>query len=324
MVRILSGMRPTGKMHLGHYFGVLQNWVSLQQDHECFFMIADWHALTDREKFSDLKELIEDIVLSWLAVGLDPEKAVIFRQSEVVEHAELEVLLSMVAKMGDLKRIPSYKDADAKLKRRVGFFLYPLLQSADILLYRAEKVPVGEDQVPHIEYARVLARAINRLAKQEILPEPEPLLSEAKKVPGIDGEAKMSKSLNNVIELEETDFESLWEKLATVPTDPQRVRKEDPGEPKKCPVIYPYAKLVLTEEELKEIEEHCRKAKWGCLDCKRRVALALDEFFSPFRAELERLRKRKGIAQEVLAYGRKMAKKEAQKTLNLIRPVFGL
>ncbi len=321
---ILSGIRPTGPMHLGHYFGVLQNWLNLQEEYECYFMIADWHALTDRERFEPLQETINDIVLTWVALGIDPKKATIFRQSEVKEHAEMEVLLSMVAKMGDLNRIPSYKDADNDLKNKVGFLLYPLLQAADILLYRAHKVPVGEDQLPHIEYSRTLSRALNKIAQKKILPEPEAIVTRAKKVPGTDGKAKMSKSLNNTIELTKTDFENLWPTLSKVPTDPQRVRKEDPGEPKRCPVIYPYAQLVLSPEELSELETNCRQAKWGCLDCKRYVTEALAEFFAPFREEYQKLKQKPHLAEEILTQGKQKAREKAQETLTLIRPLFGL
>lgn len=321
---ILSGMRPTGAMHLGHYFGVLQNWVSLQNKYECYYMVADWHALTDRDKFSPLKQNITDMVLTWLALGIDPEKVAIFRQSEVKEHAEMEILLSMIAKMGDLGRIPTYKDADEKLKNKTGIFLYPLLQAADILLYRTHKVPVGEDQLPHIEYARVLAQTLNKIAKKELMPLPKALITEAKRIPGTDGETKMSKSSKNTINLKDTDFKKLWPILSKVPTDPQRVKKDDPGEPNKCPIIYPYAQLVLSPEELATIETNCRGAKWGCLDCKRKVAKAISEYFLPFRKQYKKLNQDPKLAEKVLKKGAQKARGKAKETLSLIRPLFGL
>jgi len=324
MSRLLSGMRPTGKMHLGHYFGVLKNWVYLQDKYQSFFMIADLHALTDCPKFENLNPIIEDIVITWLSAGIDPSKATIFRQSDIKEHCELETLLSMIAKISDLKRIPSYKEADKKIKNKTGFFLYSLLQAADILLYKASVVPVGEDQVPHIEYARVLAKIINKIAEKEILPLPQPLLTKAKRVPGIDGKAKMSKSLNNVIEIEKTNFDSLWQIFPKLQTDPKRITKNDPGNPKDCPIIFPYAQLVMDANELKEIKYNCQNAKWGCLDCKKKVAEKISSFFEPIREKQKVLRKKKGLYIEILQKGKKEAQKEAQNTISLIKPIFGL
>ena len=324
MKRLLSGMRPTGAMHLGHFFGVLRNWAKLQNKYQSFFMIADWHALTDRQTYENLNQIISEIVLLWLAAGIDPKKSVIFRQSEIQAHAELETLFSLIAKMGDLKRIPSFKDAEKKIQNKVGFFLYPLLQAADILAYQADVVPVGEDQVPHVEYARVLAKEINRLAKKEILPLPLPLLTKAKRVPGVDGKTKMSKSLNNVIELKDTSQEKLWPILSKVPTDPARVTKNDPGDPKKCPIIFPYAELVMSKEEIKEIIDNCKNAKWGCLDCKEKVTQKLADTLEPLRENYARLKEKKDLVWEILEEGRKKAKIEAEKTLKLMRPIFGL
>jgi len=321
---ILSGMRPTGALHLGHYFGVLNNWVALQNKYHCYYMVADWHALTDKEEFPSLKEVVKDMVITWMAAGIDPKKTVIFRQSEVKEHAELEVLLSIVAKMGDLQRIPTYKDASQNLKNKVGVFLYPLLQAADILLYRANAVPIGEDQIPHIEYARVLAQTLNKIAGKEVVPKPKPIITEAKRVPGTDGKAKMSKSLENTINLKDTEFKKLWPILSKVPTDPQRVKKDDPGNPAKCPIIYPYAQLVLSPKELTTMENNCRQAKWGCLDCKRQVAKSISEFFLPFRQKYAQLSKEADLVEKVLKAGAQKAQKKAEQTLSLVRPLFGL
>ena len=322
--RILSGIRPTGTLHIGHYFGTLQNWVYLQKEYECFFMIADWHALTDRQTYENLNPIISEIVLLWLASGIDPRKSIIFRQSDVIEHAEMEVLLSMTAKIGDLKRIPAFKDADKSMKNKLGLLIYPLLQAADILVYRAEAVPVGEDQVPHVEYARILAQTINKIAQKQILPLPKVLLTKTKRIPGTDGQAKMSKSLNNTINLLKTDFKSTWPILSKLQTDPNRVTKKDAGDPQKCPIIFPYANLVMNSKQIQQIKENCKNAKWGCIDCKREIAKSLDKYFRPLREKYFKLKKKKGLVTKILAKGKLKAKEEASKTLFLIRPIFGL
>ncbi|MCL4154025.1 UNVERIFIED_CONTAM: hypothetical protein GTU68_026504 [Idotea baltica] len=265
-------MRPTGKLHLGHYHGVLKNWIELQHTHECYFFVADWHALTTEYDHSEtIAAHVTDMVIDWLAAGVSPGTATLFIQSRVPEHAELHLLLSMMTPLGWLERVPSYKDQQEKLKEKdlatYGFLGYPLLQAADILVYKAGNVPVGEDQVAHVELTREVARRFNHIYGI-ILPEPQALLTQASKMPGLDGQ-KMSKSYGNTISLRE-DPKQIETKLRTMPTDPARVRLTDPGDPAKCPVWQLHE--VYSDSEVKEwVKKGCTTAGIGCVECKQPV-----------------------------------------------------
>ncbi len=393
--RVLSGMRPTGQLHLGHLHGVLNNWIKLQHEYECYFFVADWHALTTHY---DEPEIIErnlwDMVVDWLAVGIDPSDATLFVQSRIPEHAELHLLLSMMTPLGWLERVPSYKDQQESLREKdlatYGFLGYPLLQSADILAYKASLVPVGEDQVAHIELTREVARrfnymygrepgfeqkvesAIRKMGKKNarlyrdlrrrfqekgeepaletaralvqeqqnislgdrerlfgdlegggkvILPEPSPMLTPAPKMPGLDGQ-KMSKSYNNTITLREAP-ESVTQKLRTMPTDPARVRRTDPGEPQRCPV-WPLHQVYSTEETRAWVEDGCRRAKIGCLDCKQPVIDAMLAEQAPIRERALEYLDTPDVVRSVIAEGCEAARDVAQETLEDVRHAMGL
>jgi tryptophanyl-tRNA synthetase len=395
MNRVLSGMRPTGALHLGHYHGVLKNWLKLQHEHECLFFVADWHALTTHyDEPGQIKQHAWDMVIDWLAVGIDPAQAMIFIQSQVLAHAELNVLLSMITPLPWLERVPTYKDQQEKLSDKdlatYGFLGYPLLQSADILIYRANMVPVGEDQVPHIEFTREIARRFNHMFGREpgfekkaelavkklgarraklykelrtkfleqgdtgaleaarslleetqnltlgdrerlfgylegggkmILTEPQALLTEAARMPGLDGQ-KMSKSYNNTIGLRE-DPDSVTKKIRTMPTDPARVKRTDPGEPEKCPVWQLH--LIYSDEKKKEwVQWGCRNAGIGCLECKQPVIDGVLEELAPIRERAERYVGDPTLVRNIVADGAEKAQKLAQETLREVRAVMGL
>jgi tryptophanyl-tRNA synthetase len=388
-------MRPTGALHLGHYHGVLKNWVRLQHEYECLYFVADWHALTTHY---DTPEIVEqnvwDMVIDWLASGVDPAQATLFIQSRVPEHAELHLLLSMVTPLGWLERIPTYKDQQEKLADKdlstYGFLGYPLLQSADILIYRANLVPVGEDQVPHIEFTREVARRFNHVFGREegfeqkaetaikklgakrarlyrqlrtkfmekgdadalaaarelveeaqnlpigdrerlfgyiegggkvILSEPQALLTEASKMPGLDGQ-KMSKSYDNTIGLRE-DAEAIARKIRTMPTDPARVKRSDPGTPEKCPVWQFH--LVYSDEKRRQwVQQGCRGASIGCLECKQPVIDAVIEEQKPMRERAQRYLDDPTLVRSIIADGCEKARKQAQETLREVKEVMGL
>ena len=393
--RVLSGMRPTGRLHLGHYHGVLKNWVRLQHEYECFYFVADWHALTTHYEEPDVvRENIWDMVIDWLAADVDPHHATLFIQSHVPQHAELHTLLSMITPLSWLERVPSYKDQQLQLKDRdlstFGFLGYPLLQSADILIYRAGLVPVGEDQVAHVELTREIARRFNHLygrkpgyedrAKEAIkklgkktgalyrelrtgylekgdhtalekarallekqknisigdkerlygylegggkiiLPEPQALLTPSPKVPGLDGQ-KMSKSYNNIIALRDEPDE-IEQKMRTMPTDPARVRRSDPGDPEKCPV-WPFHEVYSDDNTRRWVQEGCRTAGIGCIECKKKVIDAVI-------AELEPIRKRAAdysndptLVKNIIAEGCERAQDVTEETLTDVRQAMGL
>ena len=393
--RVLSGMRPTGALHLGHYHGVLKNWLRLQHEYECFFFVADWHALTTHyESPRDIGAAVWDMVIDWLAVGINPGSATLFIQSRVVEHAELHLLLSMITPLGWLERVPSYKDQQEKLKERdlstYGFLGYPLLQSADILVYKAGLVPVGEDQVAHVELTREVARRFNHLYGREpdfedkaeaaikkmgkkngklyrdlrrryqeqgdaealdtaralleqqqnlslgdrerlfgylegsgriILPEPEALLAPAARMPGLDGQ-KMSKSYNNTIALRE-DPEEVRRKLRTMPTDPARVRREDPGDPEKCPVWKLHQ--VYSDEPTRDwVREGCTTAGIGCLDCKAPLIEAVLAELAPIQSRARELEEDPAQVRQIVAEGCERARAVARETLDEVRQAMGL
>ena len=393
--RVLSGMRPTGALHLGHYHGVLKNWMRLQHEFECLFFVADWHALTTHY---DTPEIIEqntrDMAVDWLAAGIDPSQATIFIQSRVPQHAELHMLLSMITPLGWLERVPTYKDQQEKLSDKdlstYGFLGYPLLQSADILIYRANRVPVGEDQVPHIEFTREIARRFNHVYGREpgfeqkaeaavkklgakraklyrelrtkcleqgdaqaleaaralldkaqhlalgdrerlfgylegggkvILTEPQALLTEASKMPGLDGQ-KMSKSYDNTISLRD-DPDVITKKMRTMPTDPARVKRTDPGDPDKCPVWQLH--LVYSDDKRREwVQQGCRSAGIGCLDCKQPVIDSVLAELKPMRERAQRYIDDPTLVKSIIADGCEKAQRLAEETMRDVRDVMGL
>jgi len=388
-------MRPTGKLHLGHYHGVLKNWVQLQHEYDCFFFVADWHALTtEYDNTAIIANSVWDMVIDWLAVGVNPGSAKIFVQSQVPEHAELHLLLSMMTPLGWLERVPTYKDQQDKLKEKdlatYGFLGYPLLQSADILTYKAGLVPVGEDQVVHIELTREIARRFNHLYGREpgfeekaeaavkkmgkknsklynglrkkyqeqgddealktarsllesqqnitlsdrerlfgflegggriILPEPQPLLTKASKMPGLDGQ-KMSKSYGNTIGLREAPAD-VEKKLRTMPTDPARVRKTDPGDPQNCPV-WQLHEVYSTKEIKGWAQEGCRTAGIGCLDCKQPIIDEVLKEQAPMRERAEQYTDNPNLVRSIVNEGREAAREVARKTLEEVRQAMGL
>ena len=393
--RVLSGMRPTGKLHLGHYHGVLKNWIKLQHEYECFFFVADWHALTTHyEDPRGIEDAVWDMVIDWLAAGVDPGSATLFVQSRVPEHAELHLLLSMITPLGWLERVPTYKDQQEKLKEKdlatYGFLGYPLLQAADILIYKAGRVPVGADQVSHIEMTRELARRFNYLYGREpdfeelaqaalrkmgkkaarlytslrkryveqgdeealetarallaeqqnlslgdrerlfgylegsgrvILPEPQALLTPQAKMPGLDGQ-KMSKSYNNTIGLRESP-DSVAEKIRTMQTDPQRVRRTDPGDPEKCPVWKLHE--VYSDDETREwVQQGCRSAGIGCIECKKPLADAIIEEQRPICERARHFEESPDIVRSILVEGSEKARDVAGDTLDEVRQAMGL
>lgn len=393
--RVLSGMRPTGSLHLGHYHGVLKNWVRLQSEYPCYFFVADWHALTTHY---DSPEVIEDsvwdMVIDWLAAGVDPTQSTLFIQSRVPEHAELFLLLSMGTPLGWLERVPTYKDQIEKLKEKdlqtYGFLGYPLLQAADILIYRAQHVPVGEDQVPHVEMTREVARRFNHLygkesgfeekaleaakklggkrtkiyleartayqergdeealeqarailseaqslsmgdrerlfgylegARKLILVEPQALLTEASRMPGLDGQ-KMSKSYQNTITMRE-DAQSVQKKVKTMPTDPARIRKTDPGDPSRCPVWQLHE--VYSDQNTKDwVQKECKSAGIGCLECKQPVIEAILREQQPMFERAQKYLDDPSLLRAIIADGCDQARKTAQETMREVREAMGL
>ncbi|MDW8066122.1 MAG: tryptophan--tRNA ligase [Aquificaceae bacterium] len=386
-MRILSGMRPTGKLHLGHYFGVIKNWVKLQEEYETLYMVADWHALTTGYKrVEEIPHNIEEMVIDWLVLGIDPKKSVLFQQSKVKEHAELFLLFSMITPKSWLEWNPTYKDTKynllrltdlsfmfkgglrdqvkafvAKLPYKIedfealeelilddisdtliqalfegylergvlrelnvskrefydtdtyGFLGYPVLQAADILLYKAQAVPVGEDQLPHIELSREIARRFNGLYG-ELFPEPQAILTETPKLLGTDGR-KMSKSYNNAIYFADSR-EEVQRKVMSFYTDPQKLRKGDPGRPEICPVFF-YHKLFTPSEKVEEIERDCRSGKLGCVDCKKLMFEGLEGFLAPIRERRESISK--SMVWDILREGSERARKLATQTMEEVR-----
>ena len=323
--RILSGMRPTGQLHLGHLVGALDNWIKLQDEYDCFYMVADWHALmSEYENPQNMPEYILDNVMDWLACGISPEKSTIFIQSHVKEHLELHMVFSLITQLGLLERCPTYKEQLREITNRdlhtYGFLGYPVLQAADILLYKAEVVPVGEDQLPHLELTRQIARKFNRLYKQEVFPDPKALLTKADRLLGLDGR-KMSKSYNNTIAISE-EPESIRKKVMNMFTDPTRIKFTDPGHPDKCNVHSYYE--VFAPERKKEVDEACRKAKVGCTDCKRELAEIIIKYLAPIQEKRRELAKNKSAVSDILNEGEKKAKQVAEKTMAEVRSILKL
>ena len=322
-MRIVSGMRPTGKLHLGHYLGVLKNWINLQDENDCLFFVADWHALsTSYEDKLNLKNLSIELVKDWIASGIDPKKSTIFIQSSIKEHSELYLLLNMITPLGWLERNPTYKDQLNQLKNKdihtAGFLTYPVLQTADIILYDAKRVPIGEDQKPHLEIAREIVRRFHHLFNKEIFTEPKELLSPTPRLLGLDGR-KMSKSYNNAIFLSDSK-EEVWQKLRVAKTDPQRVRKSDPGNPEVC-LIYDYHKTFSDEETIKKVEIGCKEAKIGCIECKRWCSESINRVLEPMRKRREKLSDKE--IEEIIKDGNRRAKEIASKKMQEVnRAVF--
>jgi len=323
--RILSGMRPTGKLHLGHLVGALSNWVKFQDEYDCYFMVADWHALmSEYENPSNLKENILDNVADWLACGVDPRKSNIFIQSQVPLHLELYFILSLVTPLGLLERCPTYKEQLREITNRdlstYAFLGYPVLQAADILLYKAETVPVGEDQLPHLELARQIVRKFNHLYKTECLIEPKALLTKTTRLLGTDGR-KMSKSYNNYIGLSE-EPEIIRKKVQSMVTDPLRIRFSDPGHPDQCNVCNYYR--VFFPELAAEINQACLKSKIGCTDCKKELAGKIIDLLAPLQKKRKDILKDKGYIKEILSLGKAKAGKMAEKTIQEVRQILKL
>jgi tryptophanyl-tRNA synthetase len=323
--RVLSGIRSSGPLHLGNYLGALRNWKELQHQYECYYFIADWHALTTDYADTDaLKANMLDNMAGFLAVGLDPETCTLFIQSHVPEHAELHLLLSMITPVPWLERVPSYKEQQQQIKEKdlttYGFLGYPVLQTADIIIYKGNYVPVGIDQVPHIELARDIARRFNHLYTP-VFPEPEPLLTETPKVPGLDGR-KMSKSYNNALYLTDSP-EEIDSKIRVMMTDPARKRRSDPGNPDVCPV-YDFHKIYSPQETIALVDRECRTARIGCIDCKKMMSANLLQEMRPI---LDKRRELEARPQEVLAVfedGSKKAQRIAQATMVEVREAMKL
>jgi len=328
--RIVSGMRPTGPLHLGHHFGVLVNWVALQQDYDCFFFVADWHAMTS--EYADprrIKQFVPELAKDWLAAGLDPEKCVIYQQSQIKEIAELHLILSMITPLGWLERCPTYKDQKEQLAAKdlntYGFLGYPVLMTTDIIMFRPAHVPVGEDQLPHLELCREIARRFNYLnCGGEIgtpyFPEPLAMLTRESKLPGLDGR-KMSKSYGNAIALGE-DMDAVRKKVMAMLTDTNRLRKADPGDPDVCN-LFPYHKIMTDAERLPEIMAGCRDASWGCVDCKRLLVQSMERFLEPIHARRAVYDKDPSLLWDVLAEGNRKAREKACETMAAVRALIG-
>ncbi len=317
---VMSGMRPTGRLHMGNMMGALTNWVKLQNDYDCFFVVVDWHALTTGyENTHDIKENIRQMVIDWISVGLDPEKCNIFIQSHVKQHAELHLLLSMITPLSWLERCPTYKEQLKQLESKeintYGFLGYPVLMATDILIYKADKVPVGKDQEAHIELTREIARRFNYIYKP-VFPEPEALYTEFKVLPGIDGR-KMSKSYDNYIEISASP-ETIRQKVRMMITDPARIRKNDPGHPDICNV-YAYYNIFDENDNTKELKEVCEKGQIGCVECKKKLTSLIIDKMEPIHQKRKELEKNTTIIDEILNNGAKHARSVAERTLEEVR-----
>lgn len=322
---VLSGLRPTGRIHLGNYFGAVRNWVKLQDDYDCFYMIADWHALTsDYADPTNIRSATFEAVADAIAAGVDPERCSIFLQSEIKEHAELHLLLSMVTPLPWLERVPTFKDQQQQLAEKdlntYGFLGYPLLQTADIIVYRAHLVPVGEDQAAHLEISREIVRRFNNFYG-EVFPEPQALFTETPKVPGLDGR-KMSKSYGNTIGLTSTADE-IRSLVSTMFTDPNRVRRKDPGNPDICN-LFQFHRIFSDQETVARVDHECRTAQIGCVDDKKLLAEKMIEWLAPIRERRERIDRDPGSVWQILAEGNRRARARASETLEKVRTAMKL
>jgi len=324
MPRIFSGIQPSGELHIGNWLGAVQNWVNLQGSYESLICIVDLHAITGKYDKDTLPQRTRDMAIGLLAAGIDPEQATLFVQSHVPQHSELQWLLNSVTPLGELERMTQFKDKSQKFESvPAGLLNYPVLMAADILLYRADLVPVGEDQVQHLELTREIARKWNAEfgRGEDFFPEPKPILTEAKRITGLDGQAKMSKSLGNTIGLLDTP-EEIWQKLRPAKTDPARVTRKDPGNPEICN-IYHLHKYFSPPETVSVVAENCRGAKWGCLDCKRVLADNMIATLAPIRERALQLQRAPDRVDEILAEGAATARRRASETMGEVRDRMG-
>lgn len=321
--RVFSGARPTGRQHLGNYLGAIKNYVALQKDYRCVYCVVDVHALTTVETTRDLELNTLEMTLDWLAAGMDPKESIIFVQSHVPEVMELHTILSMVTPLGKLTALPTFKEKVRDNPDNVNYGLvgYPVLMSADILLYKADTVPVGTDQIPHLEFAREVVRSFNHRYQTDILVEPQAKVTQIPKVLGIDGERKMSKSLNNHIELAATPEET-EKRVMQMVTDPQRIKRTDPGNPDICNV-FTLHKVFSSSDEVEGINRDCRVAEIGCVDCKRKLAANLNKHLEPFRAKRAELEKDPDSVRDILLDGAKRARVIASETMEEVRAAIG-
>jgi tryptophanyl-tRNA synthetase len=323
--RILSGMRPTGRLHLGHLVGTLDNWVKLQDEYDCYFMVADWHAfMGEYEKPSVLSTYSIDNVMDWIAFGIDPKRSTLFVQSHVPEHLELNMVFSCLTPLGWLERCPTYKEQLREVTTRdlntYGFLGYPVLQAADILLYKAERVPVGEDQLPHLELTREIGRRFNSLYASAVFPEPKAILTPTARLPGTDGR-KMSTSYNNTINLSDTADE-VRQKVQSMITDPQRIRLADKGHPDIC-TVFAYYK-AFAPESCNEVRQWCESASIGCTECKKRLAQKVTDRLAPFQEKRRELEKDPGMVRRILDEGENKARAFASETIKEVKAVLGI
>lgn len=318
-------MRPTGKLHLGHLVGALDNWIKLQDEYECFFMVADWHALmSEYEDAKSISEFVVDNVIDWLSAGIDPNKSTLFIQSQVPQHLELHMVFSCFTPLGWLQRCPTYKEQKREIKSRnlntYGFLGYPVLQAADILLYKADRVPVGEDQLPHLELTRQISRRFNNLYKKEVFPHPQGILTKTPRLLGIDGR-KMSKSYGNTVNLSDSQ-DAIKKKIQNMFTDPKRIKLTDKGHPNICNVFSYYA--LFAPEMKDQVDDWCTNAKLGCTDCKRRLTLSLIDRLEPFHKKRQELIKNKTEIIKILEKGRQKVTQVAVETIKEVRGVMGI
>lgn len=326
MSRIFSGIQPSGELHVGNYLGAVKNWVALQHQFDSFFCVVNYHAITAPYEPADLRRRTHEMALGLLAAGIDPTVATLYVQSQVPEHTELAWILNTITPLGELERQTQFKDKASRQEQvMAGLLNYPVLQAADILLYRADVVPVGEDQVQHLELSRVVARNWNARFSPDapFFPEPQPKLTPTRRIVGLDGQAKMSKSLGNTIGLLETP-EAIWDKLRPAVTDPARQRKTDPGNPDLCPIIYQLHRAFSPEGTVREVEENCRGAKWGCVDCKKSLLTNLVAELAPIRERATELQSHPDRVTEALNIGAAKARVVAHQTLSEVKDKMGL
>ena len=324
MVRTLSGIQPTGNLHIGNYLGALVNWVKLQEQYDAYFCVVDLHALTQRPDPEALRASVRELAIGVLASGIDPERSTLFVQSQVKQHAELAWIMMCLTPLGDLNRMTQFKDKSTQQPENInaGLFTYPVLQTADIALYRPEAVPVGEDQDQHLELARETIRRFNFTYGGEVFPEPKTVKSQAPRVMGLDGESKMSKSKNNEIGLFETSDET-WKKLKGAKTDPARLRRDDPGTPEVCN-IYSYHGFFSAKAQCDDVAEGCRTASLGCVDCKKLLAQTMETVKGPIRERAAELRSKPDQVDEILAAGAAKARTTAEETMVMVRERIGI
>ena len=323
MARVFSGIQPSGELHIGNYLGAVRRWVALQAEYQCFICIVDYHAITQDYDASLLEQRTLDMATSLLAAGIDPERAVLFVQSHVPEHTELAWVFTSVTPVGELERMTQFKDKSQRQESVLaGLLNYPVLQAADVLLYKADTVPVGEDQVQHVELMREIARKWNARYGEKFFPEPQALVGDAKRIMGLDGQAKMSKSLGNTIGLLDQP-DAIWQRLRPAKTDPARVTRNDPGTPEICN-IYHLHQYFSPPQTVDEVAQKCRAAGWGCLDCKRVLADNMSRAFAPIRARAAELKQRPEQVRQTLAEGAGKAGDVAQETMRGVRERMGL